>query len=281
MEILGTKIHIVCRALHFLAFLWISISVHAEENGLRLGIAPHTSARVILATYQPLRQHLSMSLQRPVEIRTAPDFTEFARRALAKDYDLVITTGHQARLLQTDADFIPLLTYEADFKAVAVVNERWINEPIGAFQHKVILGLSPSSLVTLWGQHWLKQNHLQADLRYISAADSVGQGLVNGEGALGFMSLANYQNLPATMANKLKIYAESPAMAGRVYLLNHDKKALQKNIEQALWEFTQTPAGKAYFADNKLGGYRKLRKNELVQMDIYANEVRQVLRQHP
>ena len=35
----------------------------------------------------------------PVEIVTAPDFTEFARRAMAQDYDIAITTGHQARLL--------------------------------------------------------------------------------------------------------------------------------------------------------------------------------------
>lgn len=265
---------------YFLAAL-LAIPLHAEEAVLRLGIAPHTSARVILATYQPLRQHLSSVLHRPVEIRTAPDFTEFARRALAKDYDVVITTGHQARLLQTDAEFIPLLTYEADFKSVAVVHERLVNEPVSFFQHKLVLGLSPSSLVTLWGQHWLKQQNLTVELRYISAADSVGQSLLNGEGVLGFMSLANYQKLPASVAAKLKIYAESPAMVGRVYLLNSDQKALQKTVEKALWDFSKTPAGKAYFSDNKLGGYRKLRKNELSQMDIYTHEVRQVLRQQP
>ena len=69
----------------------------------RIGVAPHSSARVILEMYQPLRLYLEQVLQRPVEIVTAPDFTEFARRGMAQNYDIAITTGHQARLLQTDA----------------------------------------------------------------------------------------------------------------------------------------------------------------------------------
>ena len=63
---------------------------------LRIGVAPHSSARVILQMYQPLRDFLAERLGQPVEIVTAPDFTEFARRALAGNYDVAITTGHQA-----------------------------------------------------------------------------------------------------------------------------------------------------------------------------------------
>lgn len=87
----------------------------------RIGVAPHSSARVILEMYQPLRLYLEQALGSPVEIVTAPDFTEFARRAVAQQYDIAITTGHQARLLQSDAAYRPLLTYQSDFKAVALV----------------------------------------------------------------------------------------------------------------------------------------------------------------
>jgi phosphonate transport system substrate-binding protein len=91
--------------------MFMFTNIAPAQESFILGVAPHTSARVILEMYQPLRLHLEKSLGNPVEVVTAPDFNEFARRALAQEYDLAITTGHQARLLQTDANYLPLLTY--------------------------------------------------------------------------------------------------------------------------------------------------------------------------
>lgn len=248
----------------------------------RIGVAPHSSARVILEMYQPLRLHLEQTLQRPVEVVTATDFTEFARRAVAQQYDLVITTGHQARLLQTDARHLPLLTYKADFKAVAVVavNSRY-REPKD-LSGSSVLGLSASSLVTLWGQHWLHRNSVGGTtMRYISASDSVGQLLLKDEGSAGFMSLANFQSLTPGVREQLRVLAESLPMAGRVYLLNGRQAAAQAAVSSALWAFAETPEGRQYFARYKLGGYRALEPRELVALEPYANEVRQTLKAGP
>jgi len=127
----------------------------AQESSFKLGIAPHTSTRVILEMYQPLRQYLERSLGLPVEVVTAPDFTEFGRRALNQEYDLAVTTGHQARLYQTDAGYLPLLTYQADFKAVALVAKDSKYRKPADLRGTTVLALSPSSLVSLWGVHWL------------------------------------------------------------------------------------------------------------------------------
>lgn len=193
MDISLSKRRAVLAATLLLSGAW----THAQTAAVfRLGIAPHSSARVILEMYQPLRVHLEKSLGMPVEVLTAPDFTEFAKRMLRQEYDIAVTTGHQARLAQTDAQYLPLLTYGADFRAVALVagNSRYktAKDLIG----KPVLGLSPSSLVTLWGQHWLKQNGNNDTLRYVSASDSVARLVLSGEAAAGFTSLANYQNLP-------------------------------------------------------------------------------------
>ncbi|MFZ4479163.1 MAG: PhnD/SsuA/transferrin family substrate-binding protein [Rhodoferax sp.] len=246
----------------------------------RIGVAPHSSARVIIDMYQPLRQHLEQLLQRPVEVVTAPDFTEFARRGVAQQYDIAITTGHQARLLQTDAGYLPLLTYQADFKAVALVTaDSRYREPKD-LAGSTVIGLSASSLVTLWGQHWLLRNSVaNPTLRYVSASDSVGQLLLKGEGSAGLMSLANFQNLPLAVREQLRIAAESLPMAGRVYMLNSRHAKQQERILAALWAFADTTPARQYFARYQLGGYRPLEARELVAMEPYANEVRLVLRQ--
>ncbi|KXB29716.1 phosphate ABC transporter substrate-binding protein [Dechloromonas denitrificans] len=245
----------------------------SQDATFKLGIAPHTSARVILEMYQPLRQHLESTLGLPVEVQTAPDFTEFGRRALNQEYDLAVTTGHQARLYQTEAGYLPLLTYKADFKAVALVARQSKYRKAADLRGTTGLGLSRSSLVTLWGQHWLKINDLNdVTLRYISAADSVSRQVLAGDAAVAFTSLANYQKLPAEQQAALRILAESEPMAGRVYVLNRQRSSQQGKIDAALWTFAETAEGKKYFEDNKLGGYRKLRPKELEAMEPYAAE---------
>ena len=282
----GSPIRITMRCMRWLvgAFLLLPLlalaAVNTPATPFRIGVAPHSSARVIIEMYQPLRLYLEQVLQRPVEIVTAPDFTEFARRGMAQNYDIAITTGHQARLLQTDAHYLPLLTYQADFKAVALVAaESRYREPKD-LAGSTVIGLSASSLVTLWGQHWLLRNSVaEATLRYVSASDSVAQLLLKGEGSAGFMSLANYQNLPPAVRSQLRLLAESLPMAGRVYLLNARHAKKREPILAALWAFAETAEAKQYFTKHQLGGYRPLESRELIALEPYANEVRLVLRQ--
>jgi phosphonate transport system substrate-binding protein len=259
----------------------VNPSLAAEKTStFSIGVAPHTSARIIVEMYQPLRLSLEKSLGRPVEIVTAGDFNEFARRGLDQSYDLAITTGHQAQLFASDAGYLPLVTYKAEFKAVILVAAgSAVHEPRD-LAGTTVIGLSPSSLVTIWGEHWLKRNGVaNIRMRYVSASDSAAQLVLNGDGSAGMTSLANYQNLQPAIRPRLRILAESLPLAGRVYLLNKRHAAQKDKVDAALWSFAETPEARQYFEKYKLDGYRKLDARELNEMAPYANEVRQVLRQ--
>jgi phosphonate transport system substrate-binding protein len=264
--------------LLFLSLLLASSSQAHSQEVFHLGIAPHTSARVILEMYQPLRQHLEKALGQPVNVVTAADFTEFAKRMLHQDYDLVVTTGHQARLAQTDAQYTPLLTYSAEFRAVGLVADNGPIKQVSDLRAKPVLGLSPSSLVTIWGQHWLKKNGLNQTMQYISASDSAVHLVLEKQAVLGFTSMANYQSLPRAVQNQLRFLVISEPMAGRVYALNERQSKRKAAIEAALHDFANTPQAQAYFSKYKLDGYRLLREGELKSMDKYAAEVRKSLK---
>lgn len=258
-------------------FLMISESVAGEY--FKIGIAPHTSARVILEMYQPLRVYLTKNLGMPVEILTATNFDEYIRRALQGEFDIAITTGHQARLLQSDASYIPLLTYKADFKAIVIVAKDGQIHSAKDLREKNVLGLSPTSLVTMWGQHWLSDNgSSDIPVKYVSASDSVAQLVASGDAAAGFTSLANFQRLPNDLKTRLAVIAESKPMAGRVYLLNKRQSSIEGKISSLLWSFAETPEARSYFTTNELEGYRMLKPNELEEMDIYAAEVRKSIK---
>lgn len=273
--------HLNCIVGMLVLFFGLNLNVPAQAaDTFVIGVAPHTSARVILEMYQPLRKYLEKTLGYTVDVVTAPDFTEFARRGMAKSYDLAITTGNQARLLQTDAGYLPLLTYQADFKAVAVVAAKGPIRIPADLKGKPVLGLSATSLVTLWGQHWLADNKISVlPIKYVSASDSVAQLALSGEAAVGFMSLANFQKLAPGVREQLRFLAESKPMPGRVYLLNPKRAADQKRIDATLWDFAATPEAQKYFKDNQLNGYRKLHPRELNEMDRLAAEVRAVLKE--
>ena len=129
--------------------------------------------------------------------------------------------------------------------------------------------------MTLWGLHWLReQNVTPSEVRYISAADSVARLLASGEAAVGFMSSANWEKLPDDLRAKLRVFAESRPMAGRVYLLDPRHADRKDRILAALDRFAATDAGARYFDDNKLGGYRPVAASELDAMTPYADEVR-------
>lgn len=263
-----------------LAFAAPTPPAEKTSTAFRIGIAPHTSARVILQMYQPIRTYLEKALGKPVTIVTASDFTDFARRGLQQEFDLAVTTGHQARLFESDAGYLPLLTYKATFKAVLLVEQKSRYHKPADLANSTIVGLSPSSLVTIWGQHWLFRNNIpNIQMRYVSASDSAVQLVLNGEGSAGMTSLANYQNLKPEVRDRLRILDESLPLTGRVYLLNKRNAALKEKIVEALWAFAATPEAADYFARHTLDGYRKLEPRELLAMEPYANEVRKTIRQ--
>lgn len=267
-----------CLAIGLLGLAALLPPASAAEN-FRVGVAPHTSPRVIVTQYQPLRAALEKALGMSVTIVTARDFTAFAQNALRNDYDLAITTAHQAALLRDDAGFVPLLTYRADFEALAIVAENSPMRSPADLQGRPVLGLNPASLVTLWGENWLQQQQVQAkSMQYITASDSVAELVLSGEAAAGFVSLANLQRLPEKTRSGLRILAHSGPIPGRVYLLAPTHKARETLIRKTLAAFAESAPAKAYFEENKLGGYRPIDAAELDAMRPYADAVRRQLR---
>lgn len=261
-----------------LLLLVLLLGGRAEAEGaFIIGIAPHTSARAILEQYGPLRGWLEQQLARPVEIQTARDFSIFADRALQQSYDLVITTGHQARLIQEDAGYLPLATYRSAFKAIVVTGRDMPVTGPADLADRLVIGLSETSLVTLWGLDWLRQNQSAALVKFVSAADSVADLLISERAVAGFMSTANFAALSEAVRARLRIVASSQAMLGRVYLLNGRNAAAFNQVKTALFAFEQSPVGMRYFMQTRLGGYRDVAAAELDYMEPFAGEVRRAL----
>ena len=82
----------ICTVMMCLLFLFAS-EIALAGDVFVIGIAPHTSPRVILEMYAPLRTYLEKSLDVSVEIVTAPNYEVLAQRGLAQEFDVFDLKG--------------------------------------------------------------------------------------------------------------------------------------------------------------------------------------------
>jgi phosphonate transport system substrate-binding protein len=69
---------------------------------LRVGVIPYLPPATTVRQFQPLREHLASTLQRPVQVFTAADFRALAASARDGRYDLVSLPIHLARMAAMD-----------------------------------------------------------------------------------------------------------------------------------------------------------------------------------
>ena len=69
---------------------------------LRVGVIPYLPPATTVRQFQPLREHLSARLQRPVQVFTAADFRALAASARDGRYELVSLPIHLARMAALD-----------------------------------------------------------------------------------------------------------------------------------------------------------------------------------
>lgn len=260
--------------LTLLLFFGSGATHASNSSSFYIGVSPHTSPRNLMTQFKPLRERFEHILSQPVHVVTALNFTQFIERALTDRYDLVMTTSHQALLLVERRGYIPLLTYKAQFHGLVVTSREDVHKPLNSFNNTAVIGLNPSSLVTLWGETWLQQNQLKPSrISYITASDSAIRQLIKHRASLVFMSLPDYASLPDNLRQQIAILARSPGLPGRVYALSPRWQDQTATIRNELLDFANSPEGKVFLATYHLQGMRPLAPGELEKVRPYMQRM--------
>lgn len=246
------------------------LNLSANPNAIIIGIAPHSSTRVILETHQDLRIFLENYFKRPVEIITAKSFSEFAQRSNeGKYYDLILTSPNLAVLAQQKASYTPIMTYTKGLTSVIISKDKEILK-----NNKLplrVIGLDPVSFTTLTAEEWLEDQgfHEGKELQYAysSASDSAAAILLNDKTDMCIMSLPNYQKLSDETREKVFIIYQSQPKPSRIYLAKEKNGITFEEWKNALDAFSKSPEGVNHISTTKLEGFRMLIPNELNNLD--------------
>lgn len=260
----------------FVFFIGIFTNLlYCDTKSIIIGVAPHSSTRVILESHSDLRIFLENYFKRPVQIVTAKNFSEFAQRTnQGNAYDLVLTSPNLAFLAQKIASYSPIMTYTKGLSTIILSKDKNILS-----SNKLplrVVGLDPVSFTTLNAEDWLENQGFEDDNKirytYSSASDSAVSILVNNEADMTIMSLPNYLKLSDDVKKQVYLLYQSPAQPSRIYLAKDKNGITLKDWNVALEAFAKSTDGSKHLVATKLDGFRMLAPNELNKLEKIANK---------
>lgn len=256
-------------------------SVNAGQEPLRIGIIPYLTPSVLLSLFQPLRQHLEKDLGKPVEIFTAPDVPTFARRMLRKEFDIVITAAHQARLAQVDADYLPIARFSGPLHASIVVGKDSQLKQIGDLKGKRIAVTDRSILVNIaMGKIFAENGIREQDIQYVPV-NSQNTGILTvarGEADAAIIAHFALDQSPQEQRNAVRSIFRSPELPNVTFLLDSKLSAAEREqIGRSLLRLPKTTEGSNFLEQSKYQGIVPTNNEFMKSLDPYLAETRRQL----
>ncbi|ATB69195.1 hypothetical protein SJPD1_1083 [Sulfurospirillum diekertiae] len=243
---------------------------------LRVGIAPHSSPRIIFESHQDLKLFLEAYFHRPVQIMTAKSFSEFSKKCnQGESYDMILTSPNLALLAQRLASYVPLMTYTKGLETIILSRSQDVL--IKAPKPLRVAGQDPVSFATLCAEEWLESQGLHEDhdlnyVYYISASDSLATILVRDEVDLAIMSLPNYLKLTDELRSHVTILYHSPARPSRIFLAKEANGVSVEEWGKALSAFSKSPEGSKHLETTQLEAFKMLTPDALEDLNGIANK---------
>lgn len=230
-----------------------SFGSHAQvvDREFIIGVVPNVSARLIAQNYQPLAEYFQNGLGIPVAIVTAKDFPTFHQRALAKDFQLMVTAPNLGRVAAKDGGWEVLYVFEPSIPGLLVGLEGQNNDLMKLKGKKLALA-NPQSLVALSGINWLRDQGyiLGKDYEILKIAndDSLGIALTSGDAPFAMMSLGEFKAKDPQLQKSLKVIQEFVRLPN-FFLMASPSMSInnKKKVKSLLNQLPGTPLGDEFF----------------------------------
>lgn len=265
--------------------LLLSTAVYAgdgRDETLALGIFPNLSARAIVALYQPLQANLEKSLQQRVQTYSAPDFKSFVERTFRREYDVIVIAPHLARLVQTEAGFVPLFRYSQELHAMVVAAKSSEIRTVEELRGKTVALPDRLAVMPVLGLRLLRNRGLaDSDFRIYPAASHSNAALSvqRGEAQAAIIGSVPYAQLPQELRSGLRIIAASESIPNQFILANPNlAPARIEAIRKALLDFAASAEGRQFFENNGFGGLKPASEADLKKMEPYARDAHNLLK---
>lgn len=254
----------------------------ADTSPLVLGVFPSATAKQIVETYRPLANALEKTLQRRVEIYSAPNFKSFVDRTHRGEYDLLLTAPHFAWLARQNAGYRPLLKYAEPVRGLLAVKSTSSSRDVATLRGHTIAIPDPLAVVVLALQAELAEAGLEpgTDYRIINTGTHINAVLqvLKGRADAAMVGQNAYMLFPPELRKQLHILLETPPLSSLTYLTHpRVSEAEALIIRNTLLRFATTPEGRIFLKKGGFGGFAPINSNEMNAFRPYALQTQKML----
>jgi len=250
---------------------------------LTVGIVPYMSTGMLLRTHAPLAQSLESSLQRPVNLRTAPDYKSFFQRLRAGDYDIAITPPHYGWLAIRDHGFQPLLVHRDPIRGILVSAADQPVKNIADLRGASIAVTDRSALMAILGALTLADAGLveNRDYQFVSAVShsSAIHNAITGKTRAALVNATSLVLSPPEIRQRTQVWGDLAVFPGQFYIAHARLGEDHKAVIAALQAFERSPAGQEFFTNTAQGGFRALTADDRKILERALPETRRQLRE--
>ena len=264
-----------------LALYSISIFGQASNSEILIGVVPNVSARIINANYQPMAEYLEKGLGRKVAVTTGTNFPNFYQRALANEFQIMVTAPNLARVSQIDGNWEAVAVFEPGIPGILVGLAGRQNN-LELLRGKKLAMANPQSLVALASINWLSSQGYVSGKDYeilrIANDDSLGISLKTGDAPFAVMSQGEFNAKDPELKKILTPVNTFVRLPGFFIMVNANVPNSEKQkIKTLIMDFPKSEQAKQFFTLTGFTGLNSPNTEQLKFLDAFVAPTRQGL----
>lgn len=218
---------------------------------LVFAVVPYLPARRLVELYAPLLPVFSAKLGQPVDIASAPDYTEHLRRMRAGDYDIVADSLILSRIAQREHGHVPVGRTRAPLEPLLVVPAASPLAGMDGIRGGTVAVTDRTAALAVIGLRHLRDRNLVPgrDFRIqvsTSHANSLHR-LLAGEVVAAIVSHTTLKQVDASLTARVRVLAPlATGISAVVYHVAPRLAAQAPLLTAALTDFAGQPAGQAF-----------------------------------
>ena len=274
------RVFILAVTLSFFSFTAFGQTANSE---VLIGVVPNMSARMISTQYQPVADYFEKGLGRKVAVTTGTNFPNFYQRAVANEFQIMVTAPNLARVSQADGNWEAIAVFEPGIPGLLVgMADRQNN--LEFLREKKLAVANPQSLVALAGMNWLSSqgfvNNRDYEILRIANDDSLGISLRTGEAAFALMSQGEFNSKDTELKKILTPINTFVRLPGFFMMVNANVASGEKQkMTSLILNFQKSEQAKQFFSVTGFTGLQPPTAEQLKFLDSFIEATRQGLDQ--
>ena len=198
-------------------------SLQAKEE-LTFGVYPVFSPNQIISMFSPITRHISTESGIEINLRSAPDFSQFIERTQKGEYDIIYTAPHMGRLAHLESGYLPIAQTRFRIIVTAVTLKESPIQSLAEMQGKrMAIGSELSMTYQITNRELSRyQLDLNDNVQFIPTANfsNVLTSILRSEADAGATGSLLWDKAPSEQKERLKEIFRSTEHPGLVVMMH-------------------------------------------------------------